>query len=70
MYDVLAISSVGGSVTEMVRRLRTGTLQALFYHSCVIIQLSEGTRKDEYFSAVSIHHVIKSAKLDEDLAAM
>ena len=49
MCDALAMSSAGGSVTEMVRRLRAGTLQALiFYHSCVIIQLPEGTRKDEY----------------------
>ena len=40
------LSLVGGSVTEMVRKFGTGTLQALiFYHSYVIIQLLEGTRK-------------------------
>ena len=45
----LAMSSAGGSVSEMVRRLRTRTLQALiFYHSYIIIQLLEGTRKDGY----------------------
>ena len=36
----------GGSVTEIVRKFGTGTLQALiFYHSYVIIQLLVGTRK-------------------------